>query len=175
MTRLFLDIETYSPDPRPTYDDRIIAIAYKPEGGPVTVLKEWESNEKQILNQFLEEIKRIDRLNIIGHNILRFDIPLIINRASAHGIATTGDLMRLLLDPYTIDTIQALLPGNNFYFKGLGLRDCVQRLGIPSATCPSSEIITHYEAGNYAEIVEHVTEDVLNTEKLFNHLAGASV
>jgi hypothetical protein len=60
-------------------------------------------------------------------------------------------------------------------FKGLGLRDCVQRLGIPSATCPSSEIITHYEAGNYAEIVEHVTEDVLNTEKLFNHLAGASV
>ena len=27
---------------KPTYDDRIIAIAYKPEGGPVTVLKEWE-------------------------------------------------------------------------------------------------------------------------------------
>jgi hypothetical protein len=33
MTRLFLDVETYSPGPRPTYDDRIIAIAYKPEGG----------------------------------------------------------------------------------------------------------------------------------------------
>ena len=125
MTRLFLDVETYSPGPRPTYDDRIIAIAYKQEGGPVTVLKEWESDEKQILTRFLEEIKRIDRLNIIGHNILRFDLPLIINRASAHGIAPTGDLMHLLLDPYTIDTIQAQLPANNFYFKGLGLRDCV--------------------------------------------------
>jgi len=175
VTRLFLDVETYSPGPKPTYDDRIIAIAYKQEDGPVTVLKEWESDEKQILTRFLEGIKRIDRLNIIGHNILRFDLPLIINRATHHGIATTGDLMRLLLDPYTIDTIQAQLQTNNFYFKGLGLRDCVQRLGTQSATCPSSEIITHYEAGNYAEIVEHVTEDILNTEKLFNHLAGASV
>jgi DNA polymerase elongation subunit (family B) len=75
VTRIFLDVETYSPGPRPTYDDRIIAIAYKPEGGYVTVLKEWESDEKKILTRFLEEIKRIDRLNIIGHNILRFDIP----------------------------------------------------------------------------------------------------
>jgi len=98
VTRLFFDIETYSPGPKPTYDDRIIAIAYKPEGGPVTVLKEWESDEKQILTRFLEEIKRIDRLNIIGHNILRFDIPLIINSALAHDITSTGDLMRLLLD-----------------------------------------------------------------------------
>jgi DNA polymerase elongation subunit (family B) len=112
VTRIFLDVETYSPGPRPTYDDRIIAIAYKPEGGPVTVLKEWESDEKKILTRFLEEIKRIDRLNIIGHNILRFDIPLIISRASAHGIAPTGDLMRLLLDPYPIDTIQAQLLAN---------------------------------------------------------------
>jgi len=87
MTRLFLDVETYSPGPKPTYDDRIIAIAYKQEGGPVTVLKEWESDEKQILTRFLEEIKRIDRLSIIGHNILRFDLPLMINRASAHGNA----------------------------------------------------------------------------------------
>jgi len=174
VTRLFLDVETYSPGPRPTYDDRIIAIAYKQENCPITVLKEWESDEKQILTRFLEEIKRIDRLSIIGHNILRFDLPLIINRASAHGIAPTGDLMRPLLDPYTIDTIQAQLPANNFYFKGLGLRDCVQRLGIQSTTCPSSEIITHYEAGNYAEIIEHVTEDILTTEKLFNYLTQAA-
>jgi DNA polymerase elongation subunit (family B) len=112
VTRIFLDVETYSPGPRPTYDDRIIAIAYKPEGGYVTVLKEWESGEKKILTRFLEEIKRIDRLNIIDHNILRFDLPLIINRASTHGIATTGELTRLLLDPHLIDTIQAQLLAN---------------------------------------------------------------
>jgi hypothetical protein len=70
---------------------------------------------------------------------------------------------------YTVTTpMTEELYANNFYVKGLGLRDCVQRLGIPSDTCPSSEIITHYEAGNYAEIIERVTGDVLNTEKLFN-------
>lgn len=114
MTRLFLDIETYSPGPRPTYDDKVIAIAYKQEGGPVTVLKEWESDEKQILNRFLEEMQLIDRPSIIGHNILRFDLPVIINRAAFHNLAATGDLMHLLLDAYPIDTIQTLLPQNNF-------------------------------------------------------------
>jgi hypothetical protein len=171
MTRLFLDVETYSPGPKPTYDDRIIAIAYKPEGGPVTVLKEWESDEKQILTRFLEEIKRIDRLNIIGHNILRFDLPLIINRASAHGIASTGDLMRLLLDPYPIDTIQTQLPANNFYFKGLGLAECAKRIDAETRTCPGAEIKTRYEQSDYTAITEHITEDVLTTEKLFNYLA----
>ena len=172
MTRLFLDIETYSPGPKPTHDDKVIAIAYKPEGGPITVLKKWESDEKQILTRFLEEIKRIDQLNIIGHNILRFDLPLIINRASAHGIAPTGDLMRLLLDPYPIDTIQALLPANGFTFKGLRLEDCARRIGIEPRTCLNSEIKTRYEEADYAAITEHIIEDVLTTEKLFNHLAG---
>jgi hypothetical protein len=31
----------YSPDPGPTYDDRIIAIAYKQEDGPVTYSVAW--------------------------------------------------------------------------------------------------------------------------------------
>ena len=67
-------------------------------------------------------------------------------------------MTRLLLDPYTIQT---QLPNNN-YFKGLNLRERVQRLETQSTTYPSSEIITHYEAGNYPEIIEHVTGDILN-------------
>lgn len=171
MTRVFLDIETYSPGPRPTYNDKVIAIAYKQEGGPITVLKEWESSEKQILTRFLEEIKQVDRLNIIGHNILRFDLPLIINRATSYSIAPTGDLMHLLLDPYTIDTIQAQLQTNNFYFNGLGLAECAKRIGAETRTCPGSEIKTRYDEGDYAAITKHITEDVLTTEKLFNYLA----
>jgi hypothetical protein len=171
MTRLFLDIETYSPGHRPTYDDKVIAIAYKQEGSPVTVLKEWESSEKQILTRFLEEIQKIDHPNIIGHNILRFDLPLIINRATSHSIAPTSDLMHLLLDPYTIDTIQAQLPANNFYFKGLGLAECAKRIGTETRTCSGSEIKTRYDEGDYAAITDHITEDVLTTEKLFNYLA----
>ena len=41
MTRLFLDIETYSPGPKPTHDDKVIVIAYKQEDGPVTYSVAW--------------------------------------------------------------------------------------------------------------------------------------
>ena len=174
MTRIFLDIETYSPGIRTTYDDKIVAIAYKQENGPVTVHKEWESSEKQILENFLEEISNIDRLSIIGHNILRFDLPLIINRAAAHGIAPTGELMSLLLDSYPIDTIQAQLPANNFYFKGLGLAECAKRVGVETYTCPGSEIKARYDKADYKAITEHIIEDILTTEKLFNHLCQGS-
>lgn len=167
MNRVFLDIETYSPGQRPTYDDKVIAIAYKLEGSPVKVLKEWESDEKEILNKFLEEIQHIDNLNIVGHNVLRFDIPLIINRAAEYGIATVGDLMKLLLDAYPIDTIQAQLPANRFYFKGLSLAECARRMGVETRSCPSSEILSRYEIGDYEAITEHIIEDVLVTERLF--------
>ena len=80
--------------------------------------------------------------------------------------------MRLLLDPYTIDTIQAQLQTNNFYFKGLGLAECAKRIGAETRTCPGSEIKTRYDEGDYAAITEHITEDVLTTEKLFNHISG---
>jgi uncharacterized protein YprB with RNaseH-like and TPR domain len=171
MIRIFFDIETYSPGLRPTYDDKIIAIAYKTEDSEVTVLKEWESDEKQILTRFLDDIKEAERPNLIGHNILRFDIPLIINRASDHGLGPTGELMRLLLDAYPIDTIQALLPTNGFYFKNLGLTECARRIGAETKSCQSSEIKTRYEEGDYDAITEHIAEDVLTTEKLFNYLA----
>ena len=174
MTRIFLDIETYSPGHRPTYNDKVIAIAYKQEGGPVTVLKEWESSEKQILTRFLEEIQQLDHLNIIGHNILRFDLPIIINRAAAHSIAPIGEIMHMLLDPYPIDTIQAQLPANNFYFKGLGLAECAKRIGVETRTCPGSEIQTRYDKADHTAITEHIIEDVLTTEKLFNHLTRAA-
>jgi hypothetical protein len=42
VTRLFLDVETYNPGLKPTYDDKIIAIAYKQEDGPVTYSVAWD-------------------------------------------------------------------------------------------------------------------------------------
>ena len=96
--------------------------------------------------------------------------PLLVNRATTHGIAPTGELMHLLLDSYNIDTIQVQLPQNNFSFSGLGLAKCAKRIGIETTTCPGSEILARYEEGDYTAITEHIIEDVLTTEKLFYHL-----
>jgi hypothetical protein len=46
--------------------------------------------------------------------------------------------MRLLIDTYPIDTIQAQLPDNNFTLKGLGLAECARRIGTETRICPGS-------------------------------------
>jgi len=46
--------------------------------------------------------------------------------------------MRLLLNPYPIDMIQAQLPDNNFTFKGLGLAECARRIDAETCTCLGS-------------------------------------
>lgn len=72
MSRIFFDIEMYSPHVSgPRLCDKVISIAYKIGGSDVVVLKEWELGEKEVLNRFLDVIQSQDRPNIIGHNILR--------------------------------------------------------------------------------------------------------
>jgi hypothetical protein len=170
---VFFDIETYSPGEKPTRNDKVIAIAYKPEGGEIVVLKEWEDGEKRVLVRFLEGLSSIDWLSLIGHNILRFDIPVIVNRVALHEIAPPHEVGDFLFDSFPIDTTQTQLPSNNWRFKGLGLRDCASKIGYTMNACPSSEIMRLYDSGkpeDYDAIIKHVIEDVEVTEKLFRQL-----
>lgn len=175
MSTIFFDLETYSPHKDgPRLNDKVISIAYKTRDSDVTVLKEWETSEKEILSQFLQEIKDHFKPNLIGHNILRFDIPVIICRSFENDLGKPDEIYSIFHEPYVIDLIQCLLPSNRLYFKGLGLHDCAKRLGMKVTGCHNSEIREHYEKGNYDEIVHHNTEDVLITEKIYNHLLKSS-
>jgi DNA polymerase elongation subunit (family B) len=176
MTKIFFDIETYSPNvtQRIKFNDKIITIGYKYESSDITILKEWESSERQIIKRFLDIIKNSDRPNLVGHNILRFDIPMLICRSRENHLGTLNELMTLFLESYPIDTIQCLLPSNRLYFRGLGLRNCAEYLGIVITGCPSTEIKTHYEQSNYEAIIHHNTEDILITEKIYNQLLSCS-
>lgn len=176
MTKIFFDIETYSPNTfqRPKFNEKIITIAHKAENSDISILKEWEIGEKEVLRRFIEVIKQTDWPNLVGHNILRFDIPVLIYRSLENDLGSLHELMTLYLESFPIDTIQCLLPANNLYFKGLGLKDCAHYMGIEMKGCPSSEISKHYEQGNYDEIIRHNIEDVLTTEKLHNHLLNSS-
>jgi len=170
MTCIFFDIETYSTGEFPEYNEKVIAIAYKTEYTEVSVLKEWEIGEKEVLRRFIDEVKENPRINLIGHNSLRFDIPVIVNRAVEHDLDSLCDLMGVLLDGYTIDILQGLLPTNRFRFKGLGLNDCARKIGFETKTCLGSEIRARYEERDHDAITEHVIEDVLKTERIYKHL-----
>ena len=175
MSRIFFDIETYSPhDDGPRLDDKIISIAFKTEDSGITVVKEWELGEKEVISQFLQYVEGFLKPNLVGHNILRFDIPVIVCRSFETGLGKPGEIFVVFREPYVIDLLQCLLPSNNLYFRGLGLQNCAERLGFAVSGCPSSQIKEHYEEGAYDEVVDHNKEDVLIIEKLYSHLLQSS-
>ena len=171
MIKIFFDIETYSPDVSgPSLCDKIISIAYKIGDSDVVVLKEWELGEKEVLDRFLDVVQSKDRPNIIGHNILRFDIPVIVCRSLENGLGRLEEIYSVFREPYGIDTLQCLLASNRMYFNGLGLAACAERLGISLASENGSSIQELYERGEYEKIVDHNVEDVLVNERLYYHL-----
>jgi len=171
MTRIFFDIETFSPHiSGPRLCDKVISIAYKIGDSDIVVLKEWELGEKEVLNRFLNVIQSQDRPNIIGHNILRFDIPVIVCRSLENGLGRLEEIYSVFRKSYGIDLLQCLLPSNRMYFKGLSLAACAERLGISMVSGNSSSIHELYERGEYENIVHHSVEDVLVTERLYFHL-----
>ena len=175
MIRIFFDIETYSPDQHgPRLCDKVISIAYKIGDSNVVVLKEWELGEKEVLNRFLGVIQNQDRPNIIGHNILGFDIPVIVCRSLENGIGRLEVIYSIFREPYGIDTIQCLLASNRMYFRGLGLAACAERLGIAVGSENGSSIQELYEREEYEKIVHHNVEDVLVTERLYYHLMNCN-
>ena len=174
MTEIYFDIETYSPHVKPRLNDKIISIAYKTEDSDIIVYKEWEQGEKKILEKFLNVVKESSYPNLIGHNIFRFDIPIIICRSYYNELGNPDDIYQVFDKAYSIDLIQCLLPSNRFYFKGLGLHNCAEKLGIEITGCPSSEIKTHYENENYDAIIHHTKEDIVCLEKLYNHLRNCT-
>ena len=176
MTRIFFDIETYNPDStrRPKFNEKVITVAFKTDTSDIIILKEWEIGEREVLRRFIEEINRTYWPNLVGHNILRFDIPVLIYRSFENGLGSLNELSTIFIDSFPIDTIQCLLPSNNLYFKGLGLNDCARKLGIEIKGCSGRDIAQHYEQGNYDEIILHNTEDVLIAEKLHNCILSSS-
>jgi DNA polymerase elongation subunit (family B) len=53
MAMIYLDIETYSRQQEPQFNDKIITIQYSEAGGNSEILKEWESSEKTFSADFM--------------------------------------------------------------------------------------------------------------------------
>jgi len=66
--------------------DRIIAIALGDQTGWMEVISGSESDEKKILERFVEVVRERDPDVLEGHNIFNFDLPYIAERAKRHRV-----------------------------------------------------------------------------------------
>jgi hypothetical protein len=134
-----------------------------------------EQDEKKSLLAFLEFMKEFDRESdeLVGHNIIGFDLPFLFQRCLAHCISA-----RPLVDlgEYRVrgvfDTMHAWWLGAKRF---VSLDDIAWALGIESsktATVEGSKVFDLYQAGRLAEIRAYNLNDVRVTRKVYERMVG---
>jgi DNA polymerase elongation subunit (family B) len=134
-----------------------------------------EEDEKKLLLAFLEFMKDFnpDSDELVGHNILGFDLPFIFQRCLVHCISAKP---LVDLGEYRVrgvfDTMHAWWLGARRF---VSLDDIAWALGIESsktATAEGSKVFELYQAGKLAEIREYNLNDVRVTRKVYERMVG---
>lgn len=134
-----------------------------------------EQDEKNSLLAFLDYMKNFDpdTDELVGHNLLGFDLPFIFQRCLVHCLSG-----RPLVDlgEYRVrgvfDTMHAWWLGAKRF---VSLDDIAWALGIESsktATAEGSKVFELYQAGKLAEIREYNLNDVRVTRKVYERMVG---
>jgi hypothetical protein len=132
-----------------------------------------EQDEKKSLLKFLEFMKDFDceTDELVGHNLLGFDLPFVFQRCLVHGISAKP---LVDLGEYRVrgvyDTMHHWWLGGK---RNVSLDDVAWALGIESsktATAEGSKVFELYEAGKLAEIREYNLNDVRVTRKIYERM-----
>lgn len=122
---------------------------------------------------------KIRFLEVVGFNILRFDIPLLLQKGIKYSIGSFEELNKLWYDTFTRDYFQVTLLLNNMRFKGLTLEYLAEKIGESGVKVPESygmgeQVKDWYENTEYGEIIKHLDKDLkiiriidLNYSRLF--------
>lgn len=134
-----------------------------------------EQDEKKSLLAFLDYMKDFDPDSdeLVGHNIVGFDLPFIFQRCLVNGIAAKP---LVDLGEYRVrgvfDTMHAWWLGAKRF---VSLDDIAWALGIESsktATAEGSKVFELYQAGKLAEIREYNLNDVRVTRKVYERMVA---
>jgi hypothetical protein len=134
-----------------------------------------EQTEAQLLTDFLTLMSDFDVEcdEIVGHNIIGFDLPFIFQRCLAHNIAVKPFVS---LDDYNVrgvfDTMRRWCLGDR-RGRGGSLDDIAWALGIESsktADVEGSRVFELYQAGELAKIREYNLNDVRVTRKVYERM-----
>ncbi len=134
-----------------------------------------EQDEKQLLSAFLDFMKGFDPEvdEIIGHNVIGFDLPFIFQRCLAQGLAASPFVN--LSDFHArgvFDTMHHWWLGAK---RNISLDDIAWALGLESSKTTEvegSKVFDLYNAGKLAAIREYCLNDVRLTRQVYERMVA---
>ena len=166
MGNYYFDIETTGLDPR---RDKIITIQYQKVDrntgkplGKLVVLKEWESSEREILQEFLDKSGIMEDYAFsfvpVGYN-LTFEHNFLKERTAVHSFQPIDILKKPSIDLRAIGVLM-----NKGEFKGSGLDK------ITGKPRDGSSIPSWYHGKEYGRIIEYVNREAEAFLELYSWL-----
>jgi hypothetical protein len=139
----------------------VICLSYAIDDGEVITIQQPQYTEKDIIDMFAEVIKDNPYPFFVGHNISRFDIPILWLRA----VKYKNNYLRIALptnkyDDANKDTLtifSAGAYGSDFWYS---LEDIAKFLGLNPKQSKGSEIHDMYVNKEYEKIASHCKYDV---------------
>jgi len=177
MTYFYVDIESEGFNPK---EDKIITIQYQrldyeaqKIDGELIILKEWESNEEQIVTQFYNLLTSDKYFTPIMTNHY-FDFNFLIEKFKKYGLIPQElEKFDFLYSRFLIDIHSTLVIINNMKFKGSGLDK------LTNKEFDGSIIPLWYEQKKYAEIEQYIIKEAEAFLKAFfiirNHLCNLNL
>ena len=165
------------------FDGKITLITFQINDGPVKHLKEWESNESDILNEFYQSLVDLNKyrsdqehLRIIGHNILNFDIFFLHERLKTHFSSNAKWIYQWLIrKPEIIDFLQMHLPLNNLQTKGLRHNVLAYAYGFEQKITTGEDTISDYFNKQYDRIMEYSNQEFIYPQLYSKILNGGLI
>ena len=187
--KLFLDVEAAGAADN-AFNAKIIAIGYvidvSRRDKKYGIIAEWDvGGERVVLEEFLSLLEELESeyryVDIIGYNIMRYDLPLIKQKIIEYGLMTPAEVNRYFDRFRVVDLLQLLLPHNRWRYKGLTLWRVMEIAGeegidVPQKFGSGEDVARWYSNGQYGEIIEHLKADLEAIVVLywnFNRIADA--
>ena len=147
-------------------EGKVIMITYQIDDIYLKHLKEWESSEQKILEEFYVMMSALkgskeDPLNLIGFNITNFNLPFTFVRSREleikngfHGHDPLW-LYKRLHTPTIQDILQIHLPLNNWTRYGLNHNAVAMAYGLPVKEVRGDVNTEYYYNQEYDKILEY--------------------
>lgn len=166
MAQYYFDIETTGFNPK---EDKIVTIQYQELDdfgkikGDLTILKEWELGEDEILKRIYKLLCLNDWGFIpIGTNLI-FDLTFLFERFRIHKIECE-DLSTFLYHKPQIDIKSSLVIANSLNFKGSGLNHMTNK------ETDGRNIPIWYKSKEYDKIESYIKQETESFLEFFEKL-----